>query len=95
MTCWTEAASAQGSLPRVSSLGVSLGGLNFIPTLDPAEELVLQMILDFLSRRVDTILEQRSLELTLYNLFLHTIGHRHCTGAQVIRLCQCVTRCSC
>ena len=49
-TCCTEAASAQGSFPFVSSLGVSLGGLYFIaapPAWLELEEV--QMILFFLS----------------------------------------------
>ena len=86
LTCWTEAASAQGSLPRVSSLGVSFGGLNFIPTLllEPAEELDLQMILDPLSLLVDTILTISTLRppncAPLSSLLVHFIQIAcHCT----------------
>ena len=71
VTCCTEAASAQGSLPLVSSLGVSLGGLNFIPTLllEPREELDLQMILEPLSFLLDTILTGRAPQITLNNQY--------------------------
>ena len=86
LTCWTEAASAQGSLPRVSSLGVSFGGLNFIPTLllEPTEELDLQMILDPLSLLVDTILTVSTLRppncAPLSSLLVHFIQFAcHCT----------------
>ena len=86
LTCWTEAASAQGSLPRVSSLGVSFGGLNFIPTLllEPTEELDLQMILDPLSLLVATILTVSTLRppncAPLSSLLVHFIQFAcHCT----------------
>ena len=55
-------------MPLVSSLGVSLGGLNFIPTLllEPREELDLQRILGpFESFLFDTILTVRTTQITL------------------------------
>ena len=50
-TCCTEAASAQGSFPFVSSRGVSRGGLYFIaaPPAWPEVELEVHTILFFLS----------------------------------------------
>ena len=49
-------ASAQGSFPLVSSLGVSFGGLNFMATF-PDDGLTddVQIILLFLSRLVATM----------------------------------------
>ena len=100
LTCWTEAASAQGSLPRVSSLGVSFGGLNFIPTLllAPAEELDLQMILDPLSLLVDTILTVSTLRppncAPLSSWF--TLYSMHVNALRAIRRSHRVTEvCSC
>ena len=66
-------ASAQGSFPLVSSLGVSFGGLNFMATF-PDDGLTddVQIILLFLSRLVATMFVYCQRNFTK-NIFLATI----------------------